>query len=421
MSITGQWARKLFTSRLPAHVTTTAHLQGVYPFLAEPGLGGEGIYIGRDLFGGSFCWDPWQLYTAGVLSNPNLLIIGDIGSRKSTLVKTLLWRGLAFGRRYRITDPKGEYQPLAEATGATVLRQAPGHGVILNPLDLHHIRDPKELAGRRLELLGAIAATTLDRALSPVELTGLELALTATDRSIPTLPDLAAALLDPAENAAAATRMALSEFRGATRDLALGVRRLCAGDLAGMFDGPTSPGIDPDTDLIVLDLSAVYQRAAAALPLVMTCATAWLAGAATRPVPTFQVTEEAWATLASVPLARAQQAAYKLARRDALCNIAVLHRLSDLSAAGGDGCEQQALARGLLEDAGTRVVFAQPPGEVRAARELLGLTDTEAELLPHLAPGTALWKVGRDRSFVVQHRLDATEAQLVDTDAAMRG
>jgi hypothetical protein len=152
----------------------------------------------------------------------------------------------------------------------------------------------------------------------------------------------------------------------------------------------------------------------------MTCATAWLTGGNTLPAPTFQVTEEAWATLGSLPLARAQRAAYKLARRDALCNIAVLHRLSDLSAAGAAGSEQVALARGLLEDAGTRVVFAQPPGEIRAARDLLGLTDTETDLLPHLPAGTALWKVGRDRSFIVQHRLAAAEKLLVDTDSAMR-
>jgi type IV secretory pathway VirB4 component len=409
---------------LPAHPTTTAHLQGLYPFLAEAGLGGAGIYIGRDLFGGSFCWDPWQLYAAGVLSNPNLLIIGDIGSRKSTLVKTLLWRGLAFGRRFRVTDPKGEYGPLAQACGASVIKQAPGLGVILNPLDLpvevHTQEHVEQLAQRRLELLGAIAATTLDRPLSPVETTGLELALAAIQTQVPTLPDVTAHLLEPEKTAARQAGMPYAEYRSETRDIALGMRRLCTGDLAGMFDGPTSPNIDAGAQLLLLDLSAVYHRAAAALPLVMTCATAWLTGGNTLPAPTFQVTEEAWATLGSLPLARAQRAAYKLARRDALCNIAVLHRLSDLSAAGAAGSEQVALARGLLEDAGTRVVFAQPPGETRAARDLLGLTDTETDLLPHLPAGTALWKVGRDRSFIVQHRLADAEMLLVDTDSAMR-
>jgi hypothetical protein len=50
--------------------------------------------------------------------------------------------------------------------------------------------------------------------------------------------------------------------------------------------------------------------------------------------------------------------------------------------------------------------------------ELLGLTDTEADLVSTLPRGTALWKVGR-RSFLVEHRLGRGEAWLVDTDRAM--
>ena len=60
------------------------------------------------------------------------------------------------------------------------------------------------------------------------------------------------------------------------------------------------------------------------------------------------------------------------------------------------------LAQGLLSDSETRVVYAQPPGEVAAAGELLSLSATEAELLPQLRRGVALWKVGR-RAFLVQH------------------
>ena len=40
-------------------------LQAAYPFVAERGLGGRGVYIGRDLYGGSFCYDPWELYGEG--------------------------------------------------------------------------------------------------------------------------------------------------------------------------------------------------------------------------------------------------------------------------------------------------------------------------------------------------------------------
>jgi hypothetical protein len=46
------------------------------------------------------------------------------------------------------------------------------------------------------------------------------------------------------------------------------------------------------------------------------------------------------------------------------------------------------------------------------------LTSTEADLLPRLPRGVALWKVGQ-RAFLVEHRLGRHEATLVDTDRRM--
>jgi hypothetical protein len=66
------------------------------------------------------------------------------------------------------------------------------------------------------------------------------------------------------------------------------------------------------------------------------------------------------------------------------------------------------------------VVFGQPPSEVESATHLLGLTSTEADLLPQLPRGVALWKVGR-HSFLVEHRLGRPEISIVDTDRAMTG
>jgi hypothetical protein len=99
-------------------------------------------------------------------------------------------------------------------------------------------------------------------------------------------------------------------------------------------------------------------------------------------------------------------------------NIAVLHRLSDLETTGSAGSEQVGLSRGLLSDSETRVVYAQPPGEIEQAATLLGLSSTEREIVPHLRRGVALWKVGV-RSFLVEHRLSPLEATIIDTDARM--
>lgn len=59
--------------RVPAHQVTTRHLGAAYPLLTEAGLGHRGVLVGRDLLGGSFVHDPFELYAAGVVSNPNMI------------------------------------------------------------------------------------------------------------------------------------------------------------------------------------------------------------------------------------------------------------------------------------------------------------------------------------------------------------
>jgi type IV secretory pathway VirB4 component len=152
----------------------------------------------------------------------------------------------------------------------------------------------------------------------------------------------------------------------------------------------------------------------------MACATAWLQASLERADGRRRivVVDEAWAILANLGVSRWLRASWKLSRAHGVSNVAVLHRLSDLRSAGAEGSEQVSLARGLLSDSETRVVYGQPPGEVEEARDLLGLTGTEAGLLPQLGRGMALWKVGL-RSFLVEHRLAAAERRLVDTDLNM--
>jgi hypothetical protein len=166
-------------------------------------------------------------------------------------------------------------------------------------------------------------------------------------------------------------------------------------------------------------LSAVFHSTA--LEVLMTCATAWMQAALANGdsrAGSIVVVDEAWAILANVAVARWLQATWKLSRAWGVANIAVLHRLSDLTAAGASGSEQVGLAEGLLSDSETRVVYAQSPGEIATAGALLGLNETESELIPHLGRGVALWKVG-SRSFLVQHLLAPSERALVDTDGAL--
>jgi hypothetical protein len=104
-------------SRQLAHRVTTRHLGAAYPFIAEGGLGDRGVVLGTDVFGGPFAYDPWELYAAGLLSNPNMLVLGEIGTGKSALKKSYLLRQIAFGRRAVSINAKREDDRLCEAVG----------------------------------------------------------------------------------------------------------------------------------------------------------------------------------------------------------------------------------------------------------------------------------------------------------------
>lgn len=411
------------------HAATSAHVQAAYPFMAEGGLGGRGTYIGRDASGGSFVFDAFVLYASGVLTNPNMLVIGEVGSRKSSLVKTLIWRDAVFGRQAWVIDPKREYDQLAHALGVQPIRLAPGGRVRLNPLDA-----PAGQAAQ-LSLLRAVTAAALERPLTPEEEAALNEALRdATTRAGAAggevvLPDVVGALLRPTEPMAAALATTTGGLRDGTREAALALRRLCEGDLAGMFDAPTTVEVDLTAPLVVLDLSAL--RDSTSLGILMACATAWLQARIDerrqRTATTGDgqadaiklVIDEAWRVLGHVGIAEWLQAAFKLSRAWGVQNVIVMHRFSDLTATGDTGSRVVKLAEGLLSDTQTRVVYRQVDGELEATRRLAGLTDTEAERVLNLRAGEAIWKVG-SRSFHVQHIIGPAERALVDTDQAMR-
>jgi hypothetical protein len=331
---------------------------------------------------------------------------------------TFLWRQMLFGRTAWVIDPKGEYDQLAATCGVEPIRFSSGGSLRLNPLD------PMIGGDAQLALLRSIAGVMLGRNLRPEEDACLERAhheavIEAGNRnSHPIIPQVVSRLLEPSDATAHELRTSTARLAEDGRQLALSLRRMGAGDLRGMFDGPTSPGLDLSGRLVVFNLREVKDEAR---PILMACTAAWLQGSWARNdgVRRIVVLDEAWVVLRHLAIARWLRESWKLARQYGVQNIAVMHRLSDLTAAGDQSSEQVQLAKGLLEDSETRVIYRQTPGEVEQARELLGLTQTEVEQIPMLERGEALWRVGR-RSFIVQHRIDPMlEREIVDTDANM--
>ncbi len=331
---------------------------------------------------------------------------------------TYIWRQMLFGRTAWIIDPKGEYEQLAAFCGTEPIRFRSGGTLRLNPLD------PMIAGDAQLALLRSIAAVMLGRNLRPEEDACLERAHheavveAGNRRAQPTVPQVVNRLLEPSDATAHELRTSTARLAEDGRQLALSLRRMGSGDLRGMFDGPTSSDFDLSGRLVVFNLREVKDEAR---PILMACTAAWLQGSWTRNdgVRRMVVLDEAWVVLRHLAIARWLRESWKLARQYGVQNIAVMHRLSDLTAAGDAGSEQVQLAKGLLEDSETRVIYRQSFGEVEQARELLGLTQTECDQIPMLERGEALWRVGR-RSFIVQHRIDGMiEREIVDTDANM--
>jgi hypothetical protein len=435
--------RILWETHLEPFEISTATLEAIFPFqTASATTVRPGLAIGPSPTGGTFTFDPWTLYQAGRLTNPNMLILGDVGSGKSALAKTLVWRGLEFGRGAHIIDPKGEYAALAAAVGVDPIALRPGGGTILNPLDPGAAGTqlpPADLFHRNVATIRALVEATLGRACRQLEMvlltatlarvTGLDVgdgarpSITSHGQTA-TLPMLAEALVVPDREVAARLNMDSGRVVEESRELALAMARLVDGhgDLAGMFAGHTNLDADAVGPLTVVDIAAIYRSHRAALPLVMIAAAAWLQVAvAASPRGRFQVNDEAWALLSDEASARWMQTNQKLARQLSLSVVNVMHRLSDTAAAGDAGTTTRSLAEGVIADSGTWVVYRQKPGEQRLLREALQLNQLQASLVTQLTRGRGLWIVGGESRQVTlsDHVLSDIEREIVDTDQAM--
>ncbi|MGC1239903.1 MAG: hypothetical protein WA860_14060 [Acidimicrobiales bacterium] len=434
----GEWALRSYRRlKVEAHRATSEVLAGAYPFLAESGLGSEGVLIGQDAWSGAgFVYDPWVLYQHGVLTNPNAVLAGVVGRGKSALAKSLATRSIAFGRRcYVPGDPKGEWSVVSRAVGGQVIALGDGTSARLNPLD--EGPRPTSLANddgheevlsddawgamvcqRRRELLRSITEAALGRGLAPVELTALFAALdeAVRENTTPTLPHVVAAMFDPVSDTRGSSRVQLLDDG---REASHALSRLVGGDLGGLFDGPSTVRFDVSLPMVSLDLSRI-QGSDAKIGLVMTCASSWMEAALQDPSggQRWVVYDEAWRVLKQPALLARMQSQWKLSRALGIANLMVIHRLSDLDAVGERDSEARNLALGLLADCSTKIIYAQESGEDAKTGASLGLSSTEVDQLASLVQGEGLWRVG-ERSFVVRHVCTPGELALFDTNQRM--
>ncbi len=417
--------------RLPWQRGSTAHVASIYPFSVHGRLCQRGAVVGIDMLagGGEFVWDPFEAYHQGLTTNPNVAVFGQPGQRKSTLVKTFLWRMFTLYGRHRwvgIADPKGEYTALADRLGLTVVRLAPGGGTRVNPLapgPAARHEHPAKTAMRRADTVHDLLAAVLRRNLAPAEeailYAAVEAAVTGRAKE-PTLADLAGLLTDPTDAMVARVRKPPAEIASEASDLYYALGNLIGQSLRGMFDGPGTVHLDSDGLGVVLDLSGLDINSPA-MPLVLMCATGWLQEFLVCPGPQrLQITDELWVGAGDRHFVRHMQRCQKLGRSLGVANLQIAHKVTDAAAQSADGSAESKIAAGLLADTDTKIILRQDPEQLDHAQAAFGLTDTERGWVGSLVKGRALWLIGGQRA-VVQHHLADSERALVDTDQRMRG
>ena len=155
-------------------------------------------------------------------------------------------------------------------------------------------------------------ATPQDGGLSPLEHTAIDLALADAVRSseVPILPMVVDRILAP--NPADDEDGRLAEDG---RMVGHALRRLVAGDLQGLFDGPSTVRFDPSLPMVSLDLSRVAENSTL-ISVLMTCSSAWMESALLDPAggQRWVIYDEAWRLMQYPALLRRMDAQWRLAR-----------------------------------------------------------------------------------------------------------
>ncbi|MFC3245003.1 hypothetical protein ACFOJ6_25400 [Gordonia humi] len=128
--------------------TTTRQAEALNLATTRQPVQHSGLLAGRNLIGGgAVSLDPFELYRHKVINGVNVCAIGDIGSSKSSVLKTCgVTRQLIMRRQVAAFDKKrqgdrGEYAPIAEALDCeSIIFRAGGRRRIAEPArpgDLH--------------------------------------------------------------------------------------------------------------------------------------------------------------------------------------------------------------------------------------------------------------------------------------------
>jgi hypothetical protein len=418
----------IFTSTRQAACLNPA-VVATHPALAGP-ITGIDLATGQPV-----STDPHELYRQGRIISPNVLVMGDISSGKSSLVKTqYCLRQVACGKQVVVLDRKnqqgrGEYERAAAEYGVAPVRFARHGGTAINLLDPRISTTSESGTDGRVgqdRLLLMVAEHAHEQPLTSRQRYALRTAhRTALERArsrsrVATLHDVVDALYDPEQGADAVPRPHLHAEGIVSRetvigwglDLALDLERFVTGDLSGLIDRATSSSLDLDAPLIVFDTSALPEDSPA-LSLVMALVATFLSAVwANRPGRRLIVLEEGYHTARLHKVASVLRSLAKRGRGIGLSFVTVIHHISDVP--------EDSDAMSLIREAGIVHIYRQSRDDDAAQvitqfRLPAGLSDD----LGALVQGVHVLRIGAEPARLVRHLRTPLEVAITDTDQAM--
>lgn len=351
-------------------------------------------------------WDRWAA------DNHNSAIIARSGAGKSYLTKLEILRSLYTGTEVAVIDPEDEYRRLCDTVGGTHIALG-AEGVHLNPFDLPTDRSGDALTRRAL-FVHTLLATLLDQELDPAAKAALDRAIVEAyarvgitpdprtwARRAPLLADLAAALSDDADPAAAQVAARLSPYVSGTH------RQLFA-------HATTHHPAGPAGHLVVFSLRDLPSELRAAGTLLALDAV-WrqVANSAQRK-RRLVVVDEAWLLMRESMGAKFLFRLAKSARKY-MCGLAVVTQ----DAADLLGSE---LGQAIVANAATQILMRQSSQVIEAIGEAFALSAGERQHLLVCQRGEGLLVAGSRRvafqavASPAEHRVAVTGIQ---ADAAL--
>ncbi|WP_433635589.1 ATP/GTP-binding protein [Nocardia sp. CA-120079] len=372
------------------------------------------------------------------ISNINVVVIGDVGKAKSSLMKTVFTtRTLPLGRQIIVVDKKkqsgrGEYGVIADAVGAKSVEfsTGAGDGPRLNLLDPaislqgeHHGAEYRPEG--QAQLVYAVLEDTMGRPLSETEKAAVANTLDLVTRDKvaaggePVIGDVAHRMLHPHDHDTDVFGpLYRDEAQLWGRDAALALRRLSETDLRGLVDAPTTPEVRAALEhpLVHLDVSRLPDSGPA-LRVVMTLVNTWLSNRLAARSSAYQQTEmlveEGW-HLGEGSTGLHLRRNMKLSRGLGFSTVSAFHHISDFPV--------DSPARALMQESSIVYIYGQERyDDAAAAATMYQLPAGSIETIMQLGPGQCLLKIGSRDPILMRHIRSPLERQLTNTDAAIKG